>query len=395
MKIRFFFTMLLFTVSSISFAQFKVASSGKVTIERPDPVPAAILTVGKVNFSTYNNYRFGILSNVSVYNAQQYNIGVSGKADSQSATCNIGVQGLGSSASSGRNIGVLGGINSSTSNGAGIFGTIGNHIGVNLSDRYAGYFDGLTKVDGSLYVTSGIYGSLMTESATMPGYLSENAIQATERTAFGDRIAELSAIAYYKTPYSSSRNMVENSDSTDTIEPISKMARQIQDKKHYGFSAEQLETLFPDLVYEMEDGTKVINYVEMIPLLVESINDLRAQINSLSSDNNNENINSRSVSFINEKKSTTLSSAIIATLAQNTPNPFSERTTIRFTLPEKAQNAYIYVFDMSGKMQKQIPVDSSMQSVTIEGYELSAGMYIYSLVIGGKEIQTRRMILSK
>jgi hypothetical protein len=50
---------------------------------------------------------------------------------------------------------------------------------------------------------------------------------------------------------------------------------------------------------------------------------------------------------------------------------------------------------MSGKMQKQIPINSSMESITIDGYELSAGMYIYSLVIGGKEIQTRRMILSK
>ena len=85
----------------------------------------------------------------------------------------------------------------------------------------------------------------------------------------------------------------------------------------------------------------------------------------------------------------------MATLAQNTPNPFSERTTIRFTLSENAQNAFIYIFDMSGKMQKQIPVDSSMESVIIEGYELRAGMYIYSLVIGGKEIDTKRMILSK
>ncbi|MBO5632753.1 MAG: T9SS type A sorting domain-containing protein, partial [Aeriscardovia sp.] len=84
-----------------------------------------------------------------------------------------------------------------------------------------------------------------------------------------------------------------------------------------------------------------------------------------------------------------------ASLMQNTPNPFSERTVIRFTLPENAQNAYIYIFDMQGKMQKQIPVNASMQSVTVNGYELSAGMYIYSLVVNGKEVDTKRMILSK
>jgi hypothetical protein len=84
-----------------------------------------------------------------------------------------------------------------------------------------------------------------------------------------------------------------------------------------------------------------------------------------------------------------------AILYQNSPNPFFVSTTIRFELPEHTQNAYIFIFDMSGKMQKQIPINSSMESITIDGYELSAGMYIYSLVIGGKEIQTRRMILSK
>ena len=65
-----------------------------------------------------------------------------------------------------------------------------------------------------------------------------------------------------------------------------------------------------------------------------------------------------------------------AKLYQNTPNPFTERTEIRFTLPDDAQNAYIYIFDMQGKMLRQIPVDASMQSVTINGYELSAGIYL-------------------
>ena len=50
---------------------------------------------------------------------------------------------------------------------------------------------------------------------------------------------------------------------------------------------------------------------------------------------------------------------------------------------------------MQGKMVKQLPVNASMQSVTINGYELQAGIYLYSLVVGGQEIDTKRMILSK
>jgi hypothetical protein len=84
-----------------------------------------------------------------------------------------------------------------------------------------------------------------------------------------------------------------------------------------------------------------------------------------------------------------------AVLYQNTPNPFTAQTEIRFSLPETAKNAYIYIFDMTGKMQKQVPVDASMQSITINGYELQAGIYLYSLVVNGQEIDTKRMILSK
>ena len=123
---------------------------------------------------------------------------------------------------------------------------------------------------------------------------------------------------------------------------------------------------------------------------------LKAELDEVKGEN--KAIKARSAAFEDDETTDVSDATVIpaaATLAQNTPNPFSERTTIRFTLPENAQQAYIYVFDMSGKMYKQIPVNSSMQSVTIEGYELSAGMYIYSLVIGGKEVQTRRMILSK
>ena len=46
-------------------------------------------------------------------------------------------------------------------------------------------------------------------------------------------------------------------------------------------------------------------------------------------------------------------------------------------------------------MLKQIEINSSQDSIIIDGSELGAGMYLYSLVINGKEIDTKRMILSK
>ena len=167
-------------------------------------------------------------------------------------------------------------------------------------------------------------------------------------------------------------------------------------RRRYGVSAQQLQEVYPSLVMEGQDGYLYVNYTELVPLLLRSIQELKAELDEVKGNNDKVKF-ARTADFDDESAdvSDATKNPSVASLAQNTPNPFTERTTIRFTLPENTRNAYIYIFDMSGKMQKQIPIDSSMQSVTIEGYELSAGMYIYSLVIGGKEVKTRRMILSK
>lgn len=177
-------------------------------------------------------------------------------------------------------------------------------------------------------------------------------------------------------------------EGNEEIEERNIIEEQIEQKKHYAIKVEQLEEVFPELVYEEKDGSKRINYMEMIPLLVQSINELQAQINVLTG---KEDV--KKAPAVTSVESTSFASQ--ARLFQNTPNPFNERTEIRFSLPDDTQNANICIFDMSGKMLKQIPVTPSMQSVTVAGYELAAGMYLYSLVVGGQEIDNKRMILSK
>jgi hypothetical protein len=79
-----------------------------------------------------------------------------------------------------------------------------------------------------------------------------------------------------------------------------------------------------------------------------------------------------------------------ATLYQNAPNPFKERTEIRYSLPENANTAEIYVFGMQGKLLKKYPADQS-GAVVIKGSDLKAGIYLYSLIVAGKQVDTKRM----
>ena len=82
-------------------------------------------------------------------------------------------------------------------------------------------------------------------------------------------------------------------------------------------------------------------------------------------------------------------------LYQNTPNPFKEQIVIRFSLADDARDAAICIFDMTGKILKKLPISSGETSVAVNGWELGEGMFLYTLIVNGREIDTKRMIITK
>jgi hypothetical protein len=52
-------------------------------------------------------------------------------------------------------------------------------------------------------------------------------------------------------------------------------------KKHYGFIAQEIEKIYPELVKDSELGYKTVNYIELIPLLVLKINSMQKEIDEL------------------------------------------------------------------------------------------------------------------
>jgi len=85
-----------------------------------------------------------------------------------------------------------------------------------------------------------------------------------------------------------------------------------------------------------------------------------------------------------------------AILYQNTPNPFSSNTEITCSLPVNTQQAVIYIYNMEGAELKAYPLtQTGFNTITLLGSELSAGMYLYTLVVDNEIIDTKRMILTK
>lgn len=358
-----------------------------------------VLSCEVTNTENYLRYA-GCFKALATSSTLTNNSAVGVRADA-SSTSAIGLKRaygiMGCSNSAKYSIGVFGMAGSTYERGAAIFGTTSSNYGTIIpsGEMYAGFFHGNVMITGNLTLNGSLNGLILGQSsnASLPGAEEPN----NERASISvlDKLAGLQTTVFQKAEpsyYSTKESTVVDEEFGEEVAPKPTfIEEQYYNKNHYALSAEQLEKVFPELVYEQEDGSKAINYVEMIPLLVQTINELQGRLASL------ERVESP-MERVAANDATSVESAapvVVAKLAQNTPNPFTERTTIRFTLPEDVQNAYIYIFDMTGKMQKQLPVDASMQSITINGYELSAGMYIYSLVVNGKEMDTKRMILSK
>lgn len=82
-------------------------------------------------------------------------------------------------------------------------------------------------------------------------------------------------------------------------------------------------------------------------------------------------------------------------LKQNRPNPFRTSTVISCELPESVSDAFLCVYDLNGQQKLRFNLsERGNVDVTIDGNTLPAGMYIYTLVCDGQDIDTKRMILT-
>ena len=54
-----------------------------------------------------------------------------------------------------------------------------------------------------------------------------------------------------------------------------------QNKKHFGFIAQELENLYPELVSNNELGFKTVNYIELIPIMLCKMQKMQKEIDML------------------------------------------------------------------------------------------------------------------
>ena len=371
---KIFSLFIVWLAAIVCSAQIQVFSTGKVGI-------GGIPTVNEKMF-VYATDTCEIGISALVENVQTQQIAVYGNAASAKAWGtgrSYGVCGLAGNRSSGYNYGVYGEVRSFF-NGAGVFGTTTNQV-PQINGKYAGYFYGDTYVTGTL--TAGVV-------TTLSDARYKSNIQQISSTALA-KISALNPVQY--TMLSGEAIALANTDPTDTASTMT-MTTSNEDLSranqiHYGLLAQEVKELYPELVYEDSAGVMSINYTELIPLLIQAVQDLSEQVSALSGF-------SSAARKQAPKQQESGTETIEATLYQNTPNPFTEETVISYIVPTEAQQASIYVYNMLGEQLSKYDISAFGDgNVTINANELYAGTFLYSLVVDGKLIDTKQMIITQ
>ena len=192
-------------------------------------------------------------------------------------------------------------------------------------------------------------------------------------------------------------NYIDNFSDSLKITALRERNRRIT----YGFIAQELKEVLPEVVNVPDELNEYysVDYTAIIPLLVEALKEQQSQIAELQEQIANigdEGIEEKSIRIHNDDENKSKVSEPNAVLYQNTPNPFNIETVIRYYIPENTGQSTLLIFDMQGTLKKQLQiVIIGNGSVTVSASELPAGMYIYSLIVDGREIDSKRMILTE
>lgn len=353
---------LLTVIPLLAFAQLKVKSDGTVLTGSGSYRPIGF-SGANVKLESYTSTTGGV-----------DNVAIQGAAYITSPSTNtkaVGVMGIGGNGAAGHNMGVLGYLGG-TRNGAGVFGTTYSNLNYTIPGKYAGFFN------GEVYATEKISATSFYTISDLR--LKENVIPVAQKETdhtFLDRVLDMNVIEY---------NLKDRSSGEEPNERMAELRMAELGQRHIGLAAQELQELFPDLVSKGQDGYLTVNYMELVPVLIRSIQELKSEIDELKG----AAVSTRGTTDINKE---TLADRII--LYQNMPNPFREKSVIRFKLSDNVREASICIFDLSGKMLKKFPISSGMESVSLAGDELGEGMFLYSLIVNGQEIDTKKMIITK
>ena len=128
-----------------------------------------------------------------------------------------------------------------------------------------------------------------------------------------------------------------------------------------GLIAQEVETVIPEVVGKDSKGYLSVNYVELIPLLIEAMKEQNSRIQDLEKKLSASDVKLNAPSKVNDAKSQT-------GLQNNFPNPFGDNTVIRYNIAddESLNDVSIGIYDPKGVLIGTYPVEKKFGNGQVE-----------------------------
>lgn len=162
---------------------------------------------------------------------------------------------------------------------------------------------------------------------------------------------------------------------------------------HSGFIAQDLEKVLPHLVATSQNGDKAVNYIELMPYLVEAIKEQQSlikeqqvQIDEL------KNLVSDSFKKHNQDLIELENTKIISV----SPNPSKDLIMISVNIDKSVQTASLQIHDLNGKLLNNLTINDRDNNInkTFQKDNFGNGTYIVSLIVNGKSIDSKKIIFN-
>ncbi len=180
--------------------------------------------------------------------------------------------------------------------------------------------------------------------------------------------------------------------------------------KQYGFIAQNLQKLFPELVQTVADKSKgennlfaykTVNYLGMIPVLAKALQEEHTQ--RIKTEEQLQTLKERVDAMEKALSQAAVSSPALkglgtstARLEQNVPNPANQAATINCYIPSGAKSAMLVIYASNGAKVKEFNnLATGANRLEVKANTLGSGVYTYALLIDGKQADSRQMIVAK
>ncbi|MDR2969864.1 MAG: hypothetical protein LBV32_09730 [Tannerellaceae bacterium] len=148
----------------------------------------------------------------------------------------------------------------------------------------------------------------------------------------------------------------------------------------------------PELVQTDENGVMSIDYIGFIPLIVESLKEMQntiaeqdEQIKYLSDKLGVETKGLRSSVTSNEEINIDGSGKLFN----------ADGASVKYSLPADCTQAGLHIFDITGKIVKEIKLDTAADVANIHNSETGFGTFIYTLIVDGRKADTLKKYVTR